>query len=258
MPTALQNCPPIPSPTAVQSLTVGLGAVSGSITLDVGGFPIGPLSFGFSLQDIQAILNVSFPGSVISGVAPTLTTAGTVFFNFQEDPGVLATISSNTLATSVPAPVLASVAGQPATIFPHYDYLTSLWSDFVVPTAKIPAFEMSLIRVKGFAQRYVTPTNWGNTYPYAVFLVMAHLLFLAKNEGKLTHYSALSVSKSFWTPPGDNHWNQSRYGVEFVNLRRHSILPIGYVGPSGGASGWPAPLQGGFEGGHSGDFQPIN
>lgn len=265
-----QNCPPIPSATQVQVIQVGEGPTnvpkSGSFSIAVG-VTMGPFATGFTLADIQTALNLYFPGAVAMGSVPSApgntATIGLITIQFSPgaDPGIMATITANTMIDATNTAVAFYVKPNPAVTYPNYFYLTTRWPEFALRTvtdAALQAVEQTLMALKQDAWQYVQPKNWGGfkgAFVQATFLMMAHLKKLGKDPvGFVTEQTAKNLRESY----SDDRWMAGTvYGQEFIRLRKSKILTNRYI-PAGGLCRTLGPLSGGFEGPHDGDYQPIN
>jgi hypothetical protein len=124
------------------------------------------------------------------------------------------------------------------------DYFLVLFDEFrVVPSQKIDAF----IQV---ASGRVAPTVWGVNTQYATALLVAHMITMSGGvggsggsaAGPVTQEAVGDLSRSYGTVgvpgTGDQELLTTRYGQEFVALRRETVvscmavgsLPVGYCG----------------------------
>lgn len=126
------------------------------------------------------------------------------------------------------------------TITSHY--FLSVFDEFkAVPVAKIDA-------LIGVASLRVNPAVWGagsssDLSPYATALLTAHMLAVGGGlgghggaaGGPLSSESVGDLSRSFGTVgqagTGDQELLTTRYGQEFVALRREVIIPCFATGP---------------------------
>lgn len=276
------NCPPLPSPTQVQVLTLqsnqGWGPSTGSLVLACGGATLGPLGAQTLLFDLQNALNLAFPGAVamgtngtpgIPGSPATPGTPAVITVQFLQDPGIPITQVSNSLVDGSAAPVSLTIANNPGVLYPNYTYLTTRWPEFIVPGAtyqQLTVLEQQLMALKQDAWRYVQPQNWGGfcdsavksggAFVRATFLMMAHLKKLGKDPvGFVTDQQAKNLRESY----SDDKWMAGTvYGQEFIRLRNATILTMRFIPASGGRGGAFAERNNGFEGPSDTWYQPIN
>ena len=265
------NCPPLPSPTQVQVLSLGDGKdsfpVSGTLTLSCGA-TLGPLNAATLIYDLQNALSTNFPGSVAMGQAGSLNVQGLITVQFQVDTGIPITLVNNGLQDSKQMAVRFSIANNPGILYPNYTYLTLRWPEFIVPGAtpqQLTIIEQQLMALKSDAWRYVQPQNWGGfsdsaikqggAFVRATFLMIAHLKKLGKDPvGFVTDQQAKNLRESY----SDDKWMAGTvYGQEFMRLRNATIISMRFIPAGGGPRGW-ASANNGFEGPAEQWYQPIN
>ena len=103
-------------------------------------------------------------------------------------------------------------------------FFLTIFDEFsTVPTAKVDAFI-------DLASMRVAPALWKGNTPYATALMTAHMLVVASRGatgGPTIHESVGELSKGYSAVgtqgSGDQELMTTRYGQEFVSLRRESI-----------------------------------
>ncbi len=255
------NCPPLPSTTQVQTLSIGTLTqvlTGGQLVLAVGGATLGPLRAVSFMYDLQNALSANFPGSVVMGNPTGGAIQALLTIWFDQDPTVPITQVSNNLVDANNNPINVSIGGNPGVLYPNYTWLTTRWPEFLLPgtptAAQLQAAEMQLLGLKKDAFAYVQPKNWdawrqvpgGNTpFVQGVFLMIAHLKKLGKDPvGFVTEQQANKLRESY---SDDKFLAGTVYGQQFIRLRDSIVVTMRFIGPGGGRRilGWQ---QGGFEG----------
>lgn len=258
---AFTTCPPLPSATQVQVLTIGTDSsfpANGQLVLNCGA-TLGSLNASSLLFDLQNQLSLNFPGSVAMGQAGSKGVAGKITVQFFTDPGAAITEVSNTLVDDTSEPVALTIAPNPGVLYPNYTYLTSRWTEFLLSNPTPDALQIAETQLMGLkldAWAYVQPGPWGNKFVQATFLMVAHLKKLGKDPvGYVTEQSAKNLSESY---ADDKFLDGTVYGQQFKRLRDATILTMRFIPAGGGVGRIIGNQSGGFEGPHDGDYQPIN
>ena len=276
------NCPPLPSKTQTQTITFGTAQniqvpARGQLVLSCG-VTLGPLNAASLLYDLQNALSLNFPGAVVMGQTGTAAVVGppavpgaqgvlTVYF--PQDPLIPIAVVTNTLMDGGSASISATIAANPGVLYPNYTYLTTRWSEFLIPGTPTPQqlqqAEMQLLALKTDAWRYVQPKNWnawattpsGNTpFVQGTFLMIAHLKKLSMDPvGFVVEQQANKLRESY---SDDKFLMGTVYGQQFIRLRDSTIVTTRFIGAGGGVGPIIGNQSGGFEGPHNGDYQPIN
>lgn len=255
------NCPPLPSQTQIQTLSIGTTSqvlTSGQLVLAVGGATLGPLNAVSLIYDLQNALSANFPGSVVMGNVTGGTIQALLTIYFVPDPSIAITQVSSTLKDAGGNPINITIGANPGVLYPNYNWLTTRWPEFLLPgnptSAQLQTAELQLLGLKQDAFAYVQPKNWdawrqvpgGNTpFVQGVFLMIAHLKKLGKDPvGFVTEQQANKLRESY---SDDKFLAGTVYGQQFIRLRDSIVVTMRFIGPGGGGRilGWQ---QGGFEG----------